>query len=109
MRLLEKKNRGIFMGVAALAVFLVLCLVELKAIYWGGLDKATVFSPINIAVFILYFLVCGLPLLAVLLILFSPGGLSSLKSKINALGSVKWILALLLGFYPVWLFSACFF
>jgi hypothetical protein len=105
MRLLERKNSCIFMGVTALVIFLVLCLLELKAIYWRGLDKLTVFSPINIAVFILFFLVCGLPLLAIFLMLLSPGKLSSLKSKTNALGSAKWALAILLGLYPAWLFS----
>jgi hypothetical protein len=105
MKLSERERGWIFVGLAALVLFLLLCLVELKAIYWGGLDKLTVFSPINTTVFILFFLICGLPLLAVLLMLFSPGWLSSLKSKVNVFGSVKWFLVILLGLYPVWLFS----
>jgi hypothetical protein len=105
MKFPERKKSWIYVELAALFVFLLVCLVELKAIYWGGLDKLTVFSPINTAVFILFFLVCGLPLLAVLWMLFFPGRLSSLKTNINSLGNIKWFLATLLGLYPVWLFS----
>ena len=105
MKILERKKGSVFLGVLALAVFLISCLVELKAIYWSGLDKGIVFSPINTATFILFFLVCGTTLIAVLLLIFSPSKFSLIESKIKSLGYARWVLAIMLGLFPVWFIS----
>jgi hypothetical protein len=105
MKLQERNRGGVFVGLIALVVFLALCLVELKAIYWSGLEKRIVFSPINSAAFILFFLLCGTSLLAVLLLIFFPGKFSLIKSKIYALGKVRGVLVFLLGLFPIWFIS----
>ena len=98
----NKKSLLILLGIS---VFIFLCLVELKAIYWAGLDHARVFTWNNSIAFIFYFLFC----LFALLILFSkllPGDF--LSRRISDIRPRRWLRALLLlgvCIFPVWFFS----
>ncbi len=105
MKLLDRKKGVIYVGLGALAVFLTLCMVELKAIYWGELNRQIVFSPINSTVFILFFLIGFISLLAFLLLILFPDKFLLLIININALGNLKWVLAFFLGLFPVWFIS----
>lgn len=86
-------------------VFIFLCLVELKAIYWAGLDNTRVFSWLNSTAFALYFLLCFFALLIFIAHLL-PGNPYSLR--INTFDPPSWIRAILLlamCLFPIWFFS----
>ena len=105
MKLPERKKGFVYVGLGTLAVFLTSCMVELKAIYWGELNRQIVFSPINSTVFILFFLISFISLLVFLLLILFPIKFSQIKPKITALGNLRWVLAIFLGLFPVWLIS----
>jgi len=105
MKLPERKKGFVYVGLGTLAVFLTSCMVELKAIYWGELNRQIVFSPINSTVFILFFLIGFISLLVFLLLILFPIKFSQIKPKITALGNLRWVLAIFLGLFPVWLIS----
>ncbi len=98
----NKKSLLILLGNT---VFIFLCLVELKAIYWAGLDNARVFSWINSLAFILYFLFC----LFALFILFAkllPGNVLSLQfSDFRPHNWIRGLIQLVVCLFPVWFFS----
>ena len=101
MKLPERKKGYVYVGLGILVVFLTLCIVELKAIYWGELDKQIFFSPINSTVFILFFLIGFISLLTFLFLILIPAKLLLIKSKINASAILRWVLVILLGLFPV--------
>ena len=105
MKLPERKKGFVYVGLGTLAIFLTSCMVELKAIYWGELNRQIVFSPINSTVFILFFLISFISLLVFLLLILFPIKFSQIKPKITALGNLRWVLAIFLGLFPVWLIS----
>ena len=99
------KNKKFLLILLGITVFIFLCLVELKAIYWAGLDNARVFSWINGIAFIFYFLSC----LFALLILFAqllPGNVLSLRiSDFHPHNWIRGFLQLVVCLFPVWFFS----
>lgn len=105
MKLPERKKGFVYVGLGTLAVFLTSCMVELKAIYWGELNRQIVFSPINSTVFILFFLISFISLLVFLLLILFPIKFSQIKPKITALGNLRWVLIILLGLFPSWFIS----
>ena len=90
--------------VFAILLFLGICLLELKAIYWGGLKVNDVFSGMNLIAFLLYFLINGTALLFVVLYLFKNALIERIRIIGLKLGWIKWALTILVCFYPDWLF-----
>ena len=105
MKLPERKKGFVYVGLGTLAVFLTSCMVELKAIYWGELNRQIVFSPINSTVFILFFLIGFISLLVFLLLILFPIKFSQIKPIITALGNLRWVLIIFLGLFPSWFIS----
>jgi hypothetical protein len=105
MKLLERKKGIVYIGMGILAIFLCIWLVELKAIYWGALNRPIFFSPINSMVFILYFLIIFISLFVYLLLLLFPDKFRLLIIRNNASDNLKWVLVIILGLFPVWFFS----
>ncbi len=98
----NKKSLLILLGIT---VFIFLCLVELKAIYWAGLDNTRVFSRINSIVFIFYFLFCLFALLIVLSELLPGHVFLSWINSLHPRGGRKWVVQVALCLFPVWFFS----
>jgi len=101
MKSIERKKKDVFLGLIALIAFLTLCLIELKAIYWGGLDRKIVFSPFNTAAFLVFFLLGAISLLAILLLIFIPEKFLLIKTRIMSLQRARWVLAILFSSFPV--------
>jgi hypothetical protein len=105
MKVLERKKGIVYVGMGILAIFLCIWLVELKAIYWGALNRPIFFSPINSTVFILYFLIVFISLFAFLLLLLFPDKFRLLIIRNNASDNLRWVLVIILGLFPVCFFS----
>jgi hypothetical protein len=98
----DKKSLVILLGII---VFISVCLLELKAIYWAGLDSARVFSWVNISAFGLFFLFCMLALLIVLTELLPGHAFLSWIKFLHTRGWMNRALQLALCFFPIWFFS----
>jgi len=86
-----------------LLAFWLLCLMEMKAIYWGGLDRATAFSFANALAFISFLLVTALGSGLILLFFLHSSFINKLENGFAAHPYVRWLIFFLLGFLPAWI------
>jgi hypothetical protein len=104
MKIRPVKNKGFFIALLGIAVFLILCLLELKAIYWAELDPNVVLSLANGTAINLYFLFGGCALAILYLQSKNPTRLSSIISWIQSFGRFRWLVFFLISLFPVWFF-----
>lgn len=100
--ILKKKS---FLTLLGMLIFIIVCMVDLKAIYWAALDTHKVFSATNSIAFVLYFL---LSFFAVLILLTYIFHLKQLEARLKSIQSqtwLKWLVAIPLCLFPVWFFS----
>jgi hypothetical protein len=84
--------------------FLLLCLVELKAIYWGGLDWPQLKTATNITLFICFFVIHLTALIILLLNFYKESFLRVLRAIIQSLSPFHWLLVIILVIFPAILF-----
>lgn len=100
--LTRKKSLIILLGTM---VFLAICLVEIKAVYWAALDHSRYFSWNNSAALLLYFFFCLIALLILFSFVFPVSRLSSTLNAIQLRGWPGWALSVFLCLFPIWFFS----
>jgi len=87
----------------SLLAFWLLCLMEMKAIYWGGLDRATAFSFANALAFISFLVVTAFGSVLILLFFLHSSFLKKLKNGFTAHPYLRWLIFFLLSCLPAWI------
>lgn len=101
MKKVAKKHTPVFL--IALTGFLVLCLVEMKAIYWGGLDQNAAFSLTNIIAFFSFLTVTSFGSLLTLLLILPSSRLSRIQERLTLPAWLRWCIFFLLSILPAWI------
>ena len=84
--------------------FLFLCMVELKTIYWGGLDWSQLKTVTNITLFICFFIIHLATLIILLLHFYKENWLRVMRSMLQSLSPFHRLIVIILVVFPVGLF-----